>query len=167
MSEEDRTLIDLSTRLADLENRERPITDIGARVFHSVNQSIPNGGVSLTPLVFDSERYDSANLHSTVANTGRLTVPVAGRYLVWAGVRWAGASSGERQLGLRAGGTVTIAYLSQLPVGTSPTDMIVSTIWSFAAGQYVEVVVYQTSGGTLNIVATSANSAEFAIQRLQ
>jgi len=122
-----------------------------ARAFNSAVQSIPN--TTSTVLTFDSESYDKGSgSHSTSVNTGRLTVPTScgGVYYIGARVSWASNATGYRSLSLRVNGTTTIATISY-PVRTDGfSDLCLSTNYSLAAGDYVEALVSQTSGGSLN-----------------
>src|SRR5215467_11070207 len=54
-----------------------------ARVYNSSHITGLNlDGAGQTVITYDSERYDTDSYHSTSSNTGRLTVPVTGFYLV-------------------------------------------------------------------------------------
>jgi hypothetical protein len=66
-----------------------PGNDVSARVFNSADVSVPQ----LEPgkwmsLTFDSERWDTADLHETKTNSGRLKAPVAGKYYIFANITW-------------------------------------------------------------------------------
>ena len=60
-------------------------------------------GRSGTPLPWSDETYDTADLHSTVTDTSRLTAPVTGVYNIIARVRWDSNPDGQRLLTLRTG----------------------------------------------------------------
>ena len=70
-----------------------------ARVTNSSDEAIPSGG-SETTLTFDTEDYDNASLHSTSANSSRLTAPTPGIYDVVGQVGWGTNTSGIRELEL-------------------------------------------------------------------
>jgi hypothetical protein len=132
------------------------------RVFNSAAISITNN--TLTALTFDSERYDKGSgSHSTSSNTGRLTVPTScgGVYHIFGSVEFASNAAGYRWLYLRVNGTTTIAGLAVPPVSGAATPMVISTSYSLAAADYVELLVLQTSGGALNAAATANYSPEF------
>src|SRR5262249_3653108 len=68
---------------------------ISARVYNSTVIPVPSsGGVSAVPS-FDSERWDTANLHDS-ANPSRLTAPVDGVYLIEAHVSFPTNGAGAR-----------------------------------------------------------------------
>ena len=56
------------------------------RVTHSQVVDIPISAA--TTLEFDTERYDTANMHSNSNNNSRLTAPRDGLYLASANVSW-------------------------------------------------------------------------------
>ncbi len=118
-----------------------------ARVTRSSPQTIPD---SLnTNLAFDQERYDTAAVHDTATNNSRLTAPVNGIYAVTAQFTWGGsAGTGSRLAGLMKNGSTLIARSQQLP---GDDDENITTQVHLAAGDYVEVVVLQTSGGNLAV----------------
>ncbi|GAH87980.1 unnamed protein product, partial [marine sediment metagenome] len=68
----------------------------GARVYHDVNQAVPHA--TWTTLAFNSERYDTASMHSTVINNDRITVLIAGKYVCGVCVQWEGNVNGLRQV---------------------------------------------------------------------
>jgi hypothetical protein len=135
-----------------------------ARVYNDAAIAINNN--STTALTFNSERFDDGNLHSTSANTGRLTAPVAGLYAIGAHAAFAANSTGTREIHIRLDGTTSLAMGAGTASATREGRMSVSTVYRLTAGQYVEVLVYQNSGGSLNVVSTAGYSPEFWMVRL-
>src|SRR5690606_28924757 len=102
-------------------------------------------------------------LHDTSSNTGRLTAPRTGRYLITATVQWATNAAGQRIVSLLANGTTTLARDARLAGSTGVIPvMTVTTIYQLSQGDYVTVNVYQDSGGALNVESAAAYSPEFA-----
>lgn len=134
-----------------------------ARVYNSVNLSIPHN--TATALTFNSERYDNDNIHDTGSNTSRLTCRTAGKYHCFASVDFASHSGGERYLLLRLNGTTPIVSQTSPAMITSglPTDLHVSTDYPLIVGDYIEVVVWQATGGALNVVKNNNFSPEAGI----
>lgn len=134
------------------------------RVRNSANLVIANG--ALTALTFDSERFDNAALHSTSSNTSRITIPTG-----WAGVlvpsvtvEWAANAAGHRGVVLLVNGADRIADLEVPSIGAIVmSQTLTAPPWKFAAGDYVEVQVYQNSGGNLAVNASAKYSPEFGI----
>lgn len=132
-----------------------------ARAYNSAALSISNNAE--TALTFDSERFDTSNLHSVSTNTSRMTAPVNGIYVITANVSWAANATGIRRVFLRWNASSNIAYSQVSATSASVTAQNVATVYSLAASEYVEVFVLQTSGSALNIEASSQFSPEFTM----
>lgn len=136
-----------------------------ARVFNSANISIADS--TFTALTFDSERYDNGSLHDTGANTSRLTAPITGLYAIGACLQWAASAAGRRQARLRLNGTAYIDMIEHAPSAAGATTVQdPGTDYRLTAGDYVEVVVFQSSGGALNVEAAANYSPEFWMHRV-
>lgn len=135
---------------------------LGARVRNSGSQSLTSGVFG--SLNFDTNEYDSAGFHSVSVNTSRLTVPVAGEYAFAASVSMAASATGFRILQVIRSGGNPIARVSIPSVGAgNNSELYVGGQISLAAGEYLEVQAYQTSGGALNSEAHSDYAPTFAI----
>lgn len=132
------------------------------RVFNSAAISIPNS--TTTALTFDSERYDPTGMHSTVTNTSRITISTAGLYLVTGHVAFAGNATGFRWIAVSLNGTTTLlAMHNQLSVTAADQALFsVSTVWKFSPGDFIQLLVNQTSGGALNVNSAADYSPEFS-----
>ena len=140
-----------------------------ARVFHNAALSIANA--SLTALSFNSERQDTDAIHDTVTANSRLTCKTAGFYLIFGTVRWDVNSSGNRSIGIRLNGTAsdpatTLANVQVNGIATNNSDMAVATGYQLAVNDYVELVVRQTSGGSLDVQSVGNHSPEFGMVRV-
>lgn len=132
----------------------------GARVQRAAAQSIANN--TFTAVTFATEEYDSGSYHDTSTNTSRLTVPVAGKYLITGSIEYAANATGVRAAGIRMDGTTYIASQSTASLGAVlATTVNVSVVRDLAASAYVELMAYQTSGGNLN--ALGNNLTHFSI----
>lgn len=136
----------------------------GARVYHSLDQLIPTA--TTTVLSFNSERYDTDNIHSTVANNSRLTCKTAGKYIIVANVRWASGTASARAVYIKLNGTTWIGMVQMRLAATDIMFMITDTIYNLAVNDYVEVYVEQYTGGNLNVQAAANYSPEFMMQRI-
>lgn len=120
-------------------------------------QSIANA--AFVALLFQSEEEDSHGMHDNVTNPSRLTVPTG-----WAGV-WACSASamfatngtGGRLITLRKNGAGLVGVCSGAQAGTtvqsgctSPTRLL-----RLAVGDYIEAMVFQSSGAALNTVPST------------
>lgn len=120
------------------------------RVYNSANISIPNA--TATDLTFDSERFDTDSMHSTVSNTNRITFNKAGKYLVGCNVVWDAGAGVTRQVRIMLNGTTRIAYdLQDVSVANNHAHVL-CTFYEFAVGDYITCSVYQGSGGALNVL---------------
>lgn len=121
------------------------------QAYNSTNLSIPNNVA--TAVTMNSEAYDTDTMHSTSANTSRVTFTTAGIYTITFEFVWDKNAVGDRMAWIREGGSNLLAYDSKRHGGS---DLYVGhsleVIESFTAGQYVEGVVQQTSGGALLLV---------------
>lgn len=132
------------------------------RVYNSANISHTTSGTAQA-LTFNSERYDVSSMHSTSSNTGRITIPTnwAGKYSVGASVGFASNATGYRQISIRLNGTTDIVFHNTNAISGLVTRLSCSTIYEFAAGDYIEVFANQTSGGALDVLAQGNHTPEF------
>jgi hypothetical protein len=116
----------------------------------TVNFSIANN--TDTKLTWNVEEYDTNSYHSTVTNTSRITVPSTGYYLITWFVPWQYNSTGRRVQNLFKNGNGIAAY----PLGADGASSYAanaagrSLVLYLTASDYLEVNVYQNSGGALN-----------------
>lgn len=136
-----------------------------ARAFNSGNISIPN--TAWTIITLDSEHWDHNDLHSTVSNTGRLTAVVDGLYLIVAQIRWASNGTGIRGFRIELNGTTEIGKVQDDPSGGGATIQDATTIYPLDAGEYVQMLGFQTSGGSLNTERIVDHAPEFMMIRLR
>lgn len=138
----------------------------GARAYHSANQSINNN--TFTALALDSERYDTNTIHDTVTNNSRLTCKTAGKYFITGHISFAANVTGRRVGAIIINNTTYIALqqFQAITVAGSGTILSLSTVYSLAVNDYLELQAYQDSGGALNVVAVGNYSPEFAMQRI-
>lgn len=136
-----------------------------ARVYHDASQSIADATAAV--LAFNTERYDTDTIHDTVTNNSRLTCKTAGKYRITANVQWAANGTGSRGVYIRLNGVTPIAYeLIATASTTLKTIQEVTTVYDLAVNDYVEMVVYQNSGGALNAETAANYSPEFMMERV-
>lgn len=113
-------------------------------------ESIANN--TATRVSFDAEEYDTDSMHSTVTNNSRVTATTAGKYLITANANWASNTTGRRYLSIAKNNTTTLAQMNSAPVsGTGECGQAIVSAASLSAGDYVELEVYQNSGGSLDV----------------
>jgi hypothetical protein len=130
-------------------------------VTRSSAQTIQN--VVNTPISFGVERYDTANMHSTnVALAPRLTAPVDGIYEVTAEIRWEGDPGGTvRTLSIEKNGGNPIALEAE-PPGNLAVEIATAQV-QLQAGDFVEAVAIQDSGGSLDVQKFVDSAPEFSM----
>lgn len=129
------------------------------QVFNNGTQSISSG--AFAALTFNAEDFDDGAMHSTSSTTSRITIPtgMGGIYLVGGGTFFAANATGVRQALLAKNGgapKVAGAIVAGFSVsGVGPT-VSVQGLFSLAAADYVEIQVFQDSGGALNVGSAGA-----------
>lgn len=124
------------------------------QVYNNATQSISSG--AFAALTFNSEDIDDGGLHSTVSNTSRITIPtgMGGIYLIGGATFFAANATGIRQIQVLKNG-VTIVGTRGLTAGFSVGGvgpaLHTQALVSLAAADYVELSVFQDSGGALNV----------------
>ena len=141
-----------------------PIIVPSCRAYNDAAIAIPNN--SSTALTFNSERWDTDTIHDTSTNPGRLTCTTAGIYHIYGHLDIAGDATGYRSATIRLNGTTIIAAVTLDANGTDPVRISISTEYSLAATNYLEISLYQNSGGDLNVNATANYSPEFGMTYL-
>lgn len=125
----------------------------GALVYHSTSQSIPH--TTQTTLAFDSEVYDTDVIHDNVTNNSRLTVPTGvTRVRLSCFVAFNGHATGRRSVWITKGGLTQAAQRSLYNDASIATYVqAISAVVTVTSGDFFEVVVDQTSGGALSVLA--------------
>jgi len=126
---------------------------VGCSAWNSAAQSVNN--TTWTILTFDSENFDTSAIHSTGANTGRMTIPsgMGGYWRFTAYVQFAGNTTGLRAIDLYKNG---VSVGPMVRVGSPPTTndvftLTLNSVLSLVATDYIELYAYQASGGALNV----------------
>lgn len=122
--------------------------------YASTGQSIATGSGTDVPVTLDTEDYDSDNGHSTSTNTSRYTIQVAGVYTVMATASFPTNSTGNRKLGINVNGGNARGGVFQGPAMASNSwSACVCVEQAFVVGDYIELVVWQTSTISLSLNA--------------
>lgn len=137
--------------LNDVENA------LGCKIYRTTTQSISSG--AWTAISFDSERFDTDSMHESVTHPTRITFNTAGKWMVAGNYQIAANGTGTRWIAIYPNGSSTaLAQFGPNP-GTASFDarMNVALIHDFAVNDYIELQVYQDSGGNLNIKPKSGS----------
>ena len=133
------------------------------RVANSTSELTSSG--LFTAVSFETEQYDNARMHSTSVNTTRLTATVSGVYDISGQVAWEGNAVGDRELLILKNGGPFVGRSTVTVTSTAALDQQVSAQVNLRAGDYVELLARQSSGGTINLVAED-NEPVFAMHWL-
>lgn len=137
------------------------------KAYNNATQSLSDATV--TALTLNSEEIDTNGFHSTVTNTARITIPsgLDGDYLIVGKTNFAASTNlGANYLWIRKNGTTSIVG-SQADIPTnSLRDVapVVSVIASLVATDYIELMAYQDSTGTVNVGSGTANEKMTCLQ---
>lgn len=120
-------------------------TNSSCSLTNSANQSIPTG--TWTSITFDTERFDTDTMHEGVTHSSRLTCNTAGIYICGGGWEIA-TSTASFYVRVFLNGATTVAFTQQ---NSSVAQNVMCTgMVQLAAGDYIELQAFQTSGGNLN-----------------
>lgn len=129
----------------------------------SGSQSIPNSVVTALNR-FDNEQVDTASMWS-FGSPSRITIPVLGRYLFGASCTFASNATGMRELSIRLnGGGGSPAYIAAQGhsiVGANDQRVSVVGFAVLSPADYLEAVVWQSSGGALDVTTEYGRSQTF------
>lgn len=146
-------------------NADGTLRSKDCRAYHNAAQAVTTA--TFTVLALNSERYDTDGIHDTVTNNSRLTCKTAGKYIITGNVEFAANATGFRIVQIYLNGATTIAYQIELnPTAGGLIEMTISTLYSLALNDFVELRVYQNSGGNLNVTSAANYSPEFAMSRV-
>lgn len=123
------------------------------RAHQTAPQNVSSG--VLTTLLFQAESVDTDAMHSTVTNTGRLTVTTPGRYRVTAACGIAQHATGSRTLRIAKNGATVAATRVAANTAAASTIMQVTDSVLCVAGDYIEATFQQDAGGILSTNGTS------------
>lgn len=133
-----------------------------AEVAHSANQSIPNN--TDTALNWNSEFADTDGGHDTVTNNTRYTAQTSGIFLCQAHAAFAGNATGKRDIMFRRNDGIVYGRNGMMPNSAANAYISTAAYVPMTAGMYVEAMVYQNSGGSLNIDQSLGSGQRMFIQ---
>lgn len=106
-----------------------------------------------TTVTWEAATGNGLGWWSAGTNPTRVTVRAAGRYFASSFSRWAANGTGLRTAEIRLNGTTVIgrAGLAFAAAGSPTQFSVVSPPVDLAIGDYVELIVWQNSGGALDL----------------
>lgn len=154
------TAAQMNTHVRDNGKASMGADKASVRLFNTTVQAIPTA--TLTSITFDSERWDSQAMHSLVSNTNRITIPTnwSGQYIIGAHIAWASNNS-TKGVFIYLNATYYITGQTMSDNGQLNASCNPNTLYGVVAGDYLEVQVWQNSGGNLNTFVGTLLSPEF------
>jgi hypothetical protein len=114
------------------------------------SQGIPTG--ANTAITFTSESIDRDGGHDNATNPSRYTAQTAGWYSITLDGQWANATTGVRRSFPQRNGSVTLTSYTLPPGGAY---MNYTRVEFMSVGDYMEMMAFQDSGGTVNFGSNS------------
>ena len=126
------------------------------RCGYSSSTSITNNTYAVAIAFDGTDAFDTDSMHDPSSDNSKIFINTTGIYLVGGMVSFALNGSGRRYLELFTNGSAVITNTQVDPdTDGNPTNIGISTIWSFSAGDWVQLRAYQNSGG--NLATQNAN----------
>lgn len=124
---------------------------IGCSLTRTSNQTISNA--TDTAIAWNSEIYDTDGFHDNTTNNSRITIPSGkgGKYQFNFVLRWNGNSTGFRNHKLFINGSEGGSLIRYTNLSADATIMNGSFVLDLAAGDYVQLYAFQSSGGNLDL----------------
>jgi hypothetical protein len=141
---------------------------VSANYGQATGTAIAASGVPTT-VAFDTKNFDSHNAMTT-GSSAKYTAPVSGKYRVSTAISWTNglANGAGTSMFLYKNGSSyqLLAYelYSSSPAASTPTQSGSTTV-SLNAGDYISIVVTQTSGGAVAL-QSSASQTYLAVERI-
>jgi hypothetical protein len=106
---------------------------------------------TFTPVVLEVDVWDTDGIHDAVHDSSRLTARTAGLYVITAGFEWQANPVGWRTALLKVNDIMNIAFDQRLAVNGAETVEAITAQYVLEPADYVELVVQQNSGRTLDL----------------
>ena len=127
----------------------------GCLLIATSDQTISNS--TTTVLNWQSETYDTDNFHDNSSNNSRVTIPTTGYYLFYGYLRYTSNATGYRLINfLKNGSTQSIDAPNFTPGAGGDAICFNYQVMSLTAGDYIEAMTVQTSGGNLVVKTTQS-----------
>ncbi len=140
------------------------------RVYRSADQTGLTTG-AWTAVTFPTgsatEAWDTDAFHSLSTNTSRLTIPtgLGGRYLLTGCAVWDSNTTGNRALTFYKGGSTPVGVQTTITANSEGSMISIAAEVALAAGEYVEMKAYQSSGANRDLKYYAADhSISFSLR---
>lgn len=126
---------------------------LGSKAARSTNQSVADS--TDVALSFDQNYYDSGAYLDPGGNPTRFTAAVGGYFQAGGNIKWASAAGGLRSIWIRKNGVDTLGKETFPVAPAGVIDMVLDVPIVLADGDYIEIMVRQESGGSINVLQTN------------
>ena len=140
------------------------------RAVLSANHTIANN--TDTALAFGAERFDQAHgasstMHDNATNVSRLTCLEAGIYQITGHAYWQNNVTGIRRLKIRLNGATFLCWVTNDALANDgDAPMTITTLYQLAVNDYVELIAFQNSGTSLNVLSLFDHGGSFMMVRV-
>jgi len=145
-------------------NLTTPAYTEGCRLHRNLDYDLPNN--SLREISWNSETYDTDNMHDQITNPERITFRTPGKYLVCATIQFDVNGTNDRYVEVRTQGTLPLNMTSAKAVAAIETGISLCFIYDFPINNYINLLVWQNSGGNLLVKEELRSSMYFMAQRI-
>jgi len=136
----------------------------GTRVTRVTPQVIGTG--AYTPVSYENAPWDTDDSWNLLAAPTALICRTAGYYVITTAVTFAANVTGERVILLYLNAADAIAMVAWDTPQSGPAAIHVATIYHLVVNDYLQTLVYQTSGGNLDVLAAPKYSPAFTFHRI-
>jgi hypothetical protein len=130
----------------------------GCRIRKTTNTILVPG--VQTPIAFNAEIYDDANYHDATLPT-RIVFSVAGRYHIFAAVAFNYHQYAFADVFVKLNNAIAICR-DKREIDPGNNCLTLSTIWQFAAGDYIELITWANVAA--NVFTVTNYSPEFGVE---
>lgn len=135
-----------------------------ARAYNNSDITISNA--TLTIIALPNERYDTDTIHDNSTNNSRLTCKTAGLYWIAGTVLFKPNATGRRFALIKLNGTTYIGQDETFAGSANYPALNFTSLYVLAVNDYVEIEVYQDSGGNLDTYGSAGIGVEFMMWRV-
>lgn len=153
-----RKTADLERRTKTLERMPSGLKSIGPPHLAIVPSAVVNtlavqttAGSVQAVMLWTNKVRDNQAIYNAASNT-RLTIPIAGIYLVEVGIDWNTNATGYRHIQLWLNNATVVREMLSAPSPTTDTTEALVVTTQLVVGDFMEVRVRQGSGGNLDVL---------------
>lgn len=131
-------------------------TLVGCSVWRNSDVTVSNA--TYTTIGYNQENYDTDGFHDNATNNSRITIPTGkgGKYQIFAVIIFDNSTVGIRNMILNKNGSAVLVNYGGAPSGRNTQTLY--TVETLAAGDYLEIQAYQSSGGALTAFFNGTNN---------